>query len=122
MDIDLRSTEVNVKFLRNTTIALTFYYLGVDGSVMDLTGYTGDFVVTDPNTGLPDTLWSQTPTIATGNTTFNKLPVTGAQGVYVEVPPTTTKTALDILRYECLLVSPTGIRIPLSYGSLIPFE
>lgn len=122
MDIDLRSTEVNVKFLRNTTIALTFYYLGVDGSVVDLTGYTGDFVVTDPGTGLPNITWSQTPTIATGSTTFNKLPVVGAQGVYLEVPPAVTKTAMDSLRYECLLVSPSGIRIPLAYGSLLPFE
>lgn len=122
MDIDLRPTEVNVKFLRNTTIALTFYYLGPEGAVVDLTGYTGDLVVSNPDTGLREVAWCGSPGIVTGSTVFNKLPVVAAQGLYVEIAPSITNTAMSALRYECLLVGPTGIRIPLSYGSLLPFE
>lgn len=122
MDIDLRPTEVNVKFLRNTTIALTFYYLGPSGEVVDLSGHTGNMVVTDPDTGKKIPAWCSVLSTITGTTTYNKLPVVGAQGLYVEITPEVTTTAPGRLRYECILVSSTGVSTPLAYGSLLPFE
>lgn len=123
MDIDLRPTEVNIKFLRNTTIALTFYYLSSEGEVVSLADYTGELVVMNPDTGLKETSWCVTRlAIHVGDTQFNKQTVVSAQGVYLEIPPEVTTTARSTLRYECLLVSSTGFRIPLAYGSLLPFE
>ena len=78
--------------------------------------------VTNPDTGLRVAPWCSSPIILTGTTEYNKIPVLNAQGLYVEIEPAVTATAPGRLRYECVLVSPTGVHTPLSYGSLYPFE
>ena len=125
LEIVLRSTEVNVKFLRGTTIALTLYYLQPGGLVVDLAGYSGELVVTDPSSGLLVEDWCLPLSVRTGDTTFEDKPVMSAQGLYIEVPPILTGLiAADFYKFECLLVSPepNSIKLPLAYGVFTPFE
>lgn len=125
LEIDLRSTEVNVKFLRGTTIALTLYYLQPGGRVVDLTGYSGQLIVTDPESGLLVDEWCLPLTVRVGDTTFEDKLVTAAQGLYIEVSPELTGLMVsDFYKFECLLVSPepNSIKLPLAYGVFTPFE
>ena len=125
LEIDLRSTEVNVKFLRGTTIALTLYYLQPGGRVVDLTGYSGQLIVTDPESGLLVDEWCLPLAVRVGDTTFEDKLVTGAQGLYIEVSPVLTGLMVsDFYKFECLLVSPghNSIKLPLAYGVFTPFE
>lgn len=121
VNLDLRPSEVNIQFLRGSTLACTFYYLDAAGVVVDLSGYTGSFRVFDPVTFDIVEGWPVDLTIVTGITTFNELPVLDAQGVYLEVPSSVTaRVSQDYLNYECLLIDASLRATPIAYGTLEP--
>jgi hypothetical protein len=125
LEIDLRSTEVNIKFLRGTTIALTLYYLQPGGGVVDLTGYSGELIVTNPESGLLVDEWCLPLVVRVGDTTYEDKVITAAQGLYIEISPELTGLMVpDFYKFECLLVSPAPdvIKLPLAYGVFTPFE
>lgn len=126
--LDLRAPAIKIKFDKGKTFAPIFYYLAVDNSVIDMTGWSARMqarATIDATSVLPG--WDlSTPAsglaIVQGTATLEDgTTIPNAWGVKLNVPPAITAAiSWTSAVFDIEVIDPNGVVFPFLKGALYP--